>query len=61
MMNKIFSASLIASICIASDEMGPSVVAEKHALSFDRDNRAAYQADWAKLYNFSTVDFFKTE
>ena len=41
-MQRIFSASLIASICVANDEMGPSVVAEKVTLNFDRDNKASY-------------------
>ena len=41
--------------------MGPSVVAEKKKLNFDRDNKSAYQADWEKLYNLSTVDFFNTD
>ena len=54
---------MLAAICIANevDSEQPSVVHESKKLDFDRDDKAAYQADFAKLYAFSGVDFFVTD
>ena len=41
--------------------MGPSVVAEKKKLNFDRKDKSKYREDWEKLYGLSTVDFFITD
>ena len=37
------------------------MVQESKKLKFDRDDKAAYQKDWAKLYGFSVVDFFVSD
>ena len=62
-MQKVLRTSLLAAICIANevDPEQPSVVHESEKLKFDRDDKAAYQKDWAKLYGFSVVDFFVSD